>query len=409
MLDEYRALWPVLRGPMARWWRRTGAWWMAALLFLAVLSEAVSAALIPHFALSPGQPGALTGWLGLDESFWRSTTGVLGGLLYLTAMLTAVMAASACLRLAATLLRDFPDPAAASRHSPLFLCALRQAIWPLAVIALLQSTGLFEIIHYCLFGSKILHGWKLVYVLHGILHDMPLNAILHVTWLVAVLTAMRPRLALVMVWLIGIYIASTGFQLLYGSPYSPSWFHVFTDVPTYGTAVPTSYTSHLHCGWLVGATLMILLIRSSLRGRIRWSYAVGSLVILASLIANFYIAVPINMPKRGTSKYNEILGLPVRTAISWSVDTLRYANSFATNTFAWYERRQRTGSFPVKPQDWGYFINSAVPCWWSIEVAPSPLFPLVLLPVVNAAYLALVIWFIAAVLLRVRAKVARAP
>jgi hypothetical protein len=411
MLDEYRALWRVLRRPMARWWRKTGAWWLAALLFLAAVDVALGGVLFPRFALSPGQPGALTSLFGLNIWDWGFAANVLWRLVELTAMLTAVMAASACLRIAATLVRDFPDPARSSRHSPLFLCALRQAMWPLAVIALLECTDPSRLISVYLCGLQLVPGWKPVHVLYESLQNIPWSTMLFTTWLIALLTAMRPRLILVLTWLVVSYVASTSFELLLALTSSaiPSWLWAFIGMPVPGSTIPVSHASQLHCGWLVGGALMILLIRASLKERPVWSYAIGSLMILASLIANFYVVIPTDIPDQRASKYNEILGLPQRTAISRTVDSLRFADSFATCTLAWCEFRTRTGRLPVKREDWGAYINSNIPCSWSIEIAPSPLYSLVLVPAVNAAYLALVIWFIAAVLLRVPTRVARAP
>ncbi len=389
MLEEYRVLWRALRQPMQQWRRSTGRWWLATLLLL-VLGYFVASVVITQLGLDQQLGGIADSWR--FATVFVRIPDVLWILIKLTGVLAALSEAQACL-LALTTLAPEGAPAAA-RRGVQFLCALRQAVWPLGIIAVVGCRVIEGLIYGALYRQSLAAAWQPGAGLLQVPQHIPWATLVFAIWLIALLTALNARPGLAWAWALCSYAAqlvNTALMI---------WGFNGSDMSLDVLFSPQSSANHLRAGWLIGAVLTVMLVRAALGNRRGWVYALGAVLLVSAVISNAQIAFP-NYAMPGDSPvYTEIVGPRQRAAVIWAYATLSEASNFTGTELLWYDVHSRTASLHPAPSDMAAFISSAAPVHWSAEVPAGMQYPLV---AVNAAYLALSIWFIAAVLLRQRA------
>ncbi len=366
-------LWCALRPPMRQWWRKTGVWWIAALVLLAVAPVLIDDVILSSSVLGNGEFSPRFRWAWPAFTVLQGLSGSARLLVVFVGLVLALLAARACLRAAATLIEDSLISSTRTSSSALFLCALRQALWPLALI----------VIAHC----GILEGGDIA-------TRVPWGTAVFTVWLVAVMTVMRPNYQLVWSWVIlgtiaPICVAYASYFLSFQySSWNMSW-----------ATSAASPVELLRFGWVIGAVLMPLLIRSALRQHRRATSALFT-IILVSVVLNPLCYINI-IPARSnsTQPYNAPPGA-TPSASQRIADSLSGSAQFYASGLAWFGYRTHAHAPPEWIECDEAFIACAAPVVWSIAVQDWVKDPLL---IVNAAYLALIIWFIAAVLLRQRA------
>jgi hypothetical protein len=351
MLEQYRALSKAVQRPMQRWWKRTGVWWVCAIVMLALADAVIRGLLVSHLEQQSQLASAAGGGVrfatmwGIPSWEWFYFACLIGAAARALVIYAWLLAGMHAMRQAAAIIRDIPYPAPDAPRRLYFLLAL-QAGWPLAVLWLAISGSASPKLFFLLSGSDQIHSvFNVLNVQFSQIPGEPWASFTGVVLILALAVVIGAKETPVWLWVAAFTWTPVVVWLydLMGGLITVQTFGV-TPLRLAGANLPRLDWG---LGWVAGAVLTIAVLRLYACGKRAWGHVVLSVMLVSLILCGFGESIPLLPVRQGHVRHQTI---EASSAVGITLGLVRSFGDFPCSALADYQLFQHAYSDKIAAQ-----------------------------------------------------------